>query len=53
MSARISVCPLLSEDGHVMGSLCAIGSAPHQWTAREQEILEDFAKLVEEQIALR
>jgi two-component sensor histidine kinase len=45
--------PLLSEDGHVLGSLCAIDSAPHRWTAREQDILEDFAKLVEEQITLR
>lgn len=45
--------PLLSEDGHVLGSLCAIDTVPHDWTAREQEILEDFAKLVEEQISLR
>ena len=45
--------PLRSEDGHVLGSLCAIDSAPHDWTAREQEILADFANLVEEQISLR
>lgn len=45
--------PLISVDGHVLGSLCAIDSAPHQWTTQEQEILADFAKLVEEQIAMR
>jgi two-component sensor histidine kinase len=45
--------PLLTDDGHVLGSLCAIDSQPHQWTLREQEILTDFGKLVEEQIALR
>lgn len=45
--------PLLTGEGHVLGSLCAIDSQPHQWSGREQEILADFAKLVEEQIALR
>lgn len=45
--------PLVSGDGHVLGSLCAIDTAPHQWTDRDQEILADFAKLVEEQISLR
>jgi len=45
--------PLISCDGHVLGSLCAIDSMPHQWTMQEQEILADFAKLVEEQIAMR
>jgi two-component sensor histidine kinase len=45
--------PLLSEDGHALGSLCAIDSSPHSWTTREQEILSDFAKLVEEQISMR
>jgi two-component sensor histidine kinase len=45
--------PLLDQDGHVLGSLCAIDAKPHQWTAHEQEILADFARLVEEQISLR
>lgn len=45
--------PLLTGEGHVLGSLCAIDSQPRQWSAREQEILADFGKLVEEQIALR
>lgn len=45
--------PLLTGDGHVLGSLCAIDSQPRQWTMREQEILTDFGKLVEEQISLR
>lgn len=45
--------PLLTRDGQVLGSLCAIDSVPRSWTPREQEILADFAKLVEEQIALR
>ena len=45
--------PLLTRDGHVLGSLCAIDSQPHQWTDREQAIMAEFGKLVEEQIALR
>lgn len=45
--------PLLTADGHVLGSLCAIDAQPRHWTSREQEILTDFARLVEEQIALR
>lgn len=45
--------PLLDQDGHVLGSLCAIDAQPRKWTTREQEILADFAKLVEEQILLR
>lgn len=45
--------PLLTGDGHVLGSLCAINSRPRQWTEREQAILADFGTLVEEQIALR
>ncbi|TWF43326.1 GAF domain-containing protein [Neorhizobium alkalisoli] len=45
--------PLLTNDGYVLGSLCAIDGQPRKWTSREQEILADFGKLVEEQIALR
>ena len=45
--------PLLSADGAVLGSLCAIDSKPRHWTPQEKAILGDFAKLVEEQIALR
>ncbi len=45
--------PLISDEGHILGSLCAIDSEPHRWTARERVILADFAKLVEEQISLR
>ncbi|MES5100666.1 GAF domain-containing protein [Agrobacterium sp. BA1120] len=45
--------PLLSGTGHILGSLCAIDSQPHRWTDRDQAILADFGKLVEEQIALR
>jgi len=45
--------PLLTKDGVVLGSLCAIDTAPRQWTEKDQAILVDFAKLVEDQIALR
>lgn len=45
--------PLLDQEGHVLGSLCAIDAQPRKWTNREQAILADFAKLVEEQISLR
>lgn len=45
--------PLYDQEGHVLGSLCAIDAKPRKWTPREQAILADFAKLVEEQISLR
>ncbi|WP_284775303.1 GAF domain-containing protein [Agrobacterium sp. lyk4-40-TYG-31] len=45
--------PLLDTDGHVLGSLCAIDTKPRVWTEHEQDILSDFARLVEEQIGLR
>lgn len=44
--------PLRNAEGHVLGSLCAIDTKPRVWTADEQDILDDFAKLVEEQIGL-
>jgi two-component sensor histidine kinase len=45
--------PLRTKDGHVLGSLCAIDATPRRWTEKDQAILAEFAKLVEDQIALR
>lgn len=45
--------PLRTQNGYVLGSLCAIDSHPRQWTEKEQAILAEFARLVEDQIALR
>ncbi|MDY6961117.1 MAG: HWE histidine kinase domain-containing protein [Pseudomonadota bacterium] len=45
--------PLVTQDGHVLGSLCAIDATPRRWTEKDQAILAEFAKLVEDQIALR
>jgi two-component sensor histidine kinase len=45
--------PLVTKEGLVLGSLCAIDTSPRQWTDKDQAILTDFAKLVEEQISLR
>lgn len=45
--------PLHSQNGDVLGSLCAIDNRPRQWTERDQAILAEFAQLVEDQITLR
>lgn len=45
--------PLTTKEGVVLGSLCAIDTAPREWTEKDKTIAADFAKLVEEQILLR
>lgn len=45
--------PLMSTDGQVLGSLCAIDGKPREWSEEDVETLADFAKLVEEQINLK
>lgn len=52
MKAYLGI-PLVTKEGLVLGSLCAIDTSPRQWTDKDQAILTDFAKLVEEQISLR
>jgi hypothetical protein len=45
--------PLVTGDGHVLGSFCAIDSSPREWTEREVGILRDLAAAAATEIALR
>lgn len=44
--------PLRAPDGHVLGSLCAINGVPRRWSDRDENMMRQFAAIVEEQIAL-
>lgn len=44
--------PLLTPEGHAIGSLCAIDHQPRDWTPEEIETLSDLAALLTEEIAL-
>lgn len=45
--------PILSIEGHVVGSFCAIDTAPRVWSAREIAILADLASVVSDEVELR
>ncbi|MFI5593935.1 GAF domain-containing protein [Amycolatopsis sp. NPDC051758] len=45
--------PLTDADGHVLGSLCAIDTEPHAWTARELQDLADLAAACSAELRLR
>jgi serine phosphatase RsbU (regulator of sigma subunit) len=45
--------PLTDHAGQVIGSLCAIDSRPHEWTAEEIEALADLAAACSSEIAQR
>jgi signal transduction histidine kinase len=45
--------PLRSPDGHVLGSFCAFGPTPHEWSPDQLAVLADLAMAVETEIALR
>lgn len=45
--------PLVSEDGQVVGSFCAIDFKPKQWTERDIEVLSDLARSTMREIELR
>lgn len=45
--------PLITSDGHAIGSLCAIDSVPRQWTADEIDTLRDLTSMVMTEIELR
>jgi PAS domain S-box-containing protein len=44
--------PLLTPQGHAIGSFCAIDSQPHQWTEYEVEVLTGLAQAIMAEIAL-
>ncbi len=43
-------CPLMSHDGHVLGSFCAIDHSPREWSRNQIDQIRDFAALVVEKI---
>ncbi len=45
--------PILSPDGFVLGSLCVIDTQPRRWQPRDEELMREFAGLVDTEIALR
>ncbi|MEV4343192.1 GAF domain-containing SpoIIE family protein phosphatase [Actinoplanes sp. NPDC049596] len=45
--------PLTDEDGHVLGSLCAIDSAPRNWTKAELSLLADLAAACSDSLRAR
>jgi GAF domain-containing protein len=45
--------PLLSSDGYVLGTLCAIDHVPRTWTEGELDTLRDLAESVVSEIELR
>ncbi len=44
--------PITTDDGHVLGSFCAIDVQPHPWTERELAILEDLSLAVSAEMDL-
>lgn len=45
--------PLVTGDGLAVGTLCAIDTAPRQWSDHEVEVLVDLAEVAVSEIALR
>ena len=45
--------PILSREGQVLGSLCAIDAVPRAWTATELEVLRELASLAHTELELR
>jgi hypothetical protein len=44
--------PLITEDGHAIGSLCAIDHQPRVWTREQIDLLSDLAQLTVSEIKL-
>ena len=44
--------PLITPNGHVLGTLCAIDHEPRHWTAEQVEILSNLAGSVLSEIQL-
>ena len=45
--------PLVTPDGHKLGTLCVLDSKPRVFTAEDEADLEDFAALVMDELSLR
>lgn len=44
--------PIMTRDGQVLGSLCAIETEPRQWTSDDLDLVAKFARIAEDEIAL-
>lgn len=42
--------PITTQDGHVLGSLCAIDNEPHEWTPEQIELLELLSSFISEEV---
>lgn len=45
--------PVRDREGRVLGSLCAIGSAPRDWSDEDVGIMTDLAAIAEDEVVLR
>lgn len=45
--------PLITGDGYVLGSLCAIDTSPRKWSCNDLAVMQDIAAIVMSEIALR
>ncbi len=45
--------PIRDREGHVLGSLCAIGNTPRKWTASDVDLMSDMGAIVEDQLLLQ
>ena len=45
--------PIHAPDGQPLGSFCVIHDKPHEWAAREKEIVSGIAQMLEVELALR
>ena len=48
-----AVAPLVTAEGMVIGTICAVDPAPHSWTQREIECLTDLAESLVTEMELR
>ncbi|MGK2962444.1 MAG: putative bifunctional diguanylate cyclase/phosphodiesterase [Gemmatimonadaceae bacterium] len=48
-----AVVPVVTSDGHVLGTICVIDTAPHGWTQSEMNSLLDLAAVLVTELELR
>jgi diguanylate cyclase (GGDEF)-like protein/PAS domain S-box-containing protein len=51
--AAYASVPLVTPEGHVLGSVCAVHSAPREWSAADLGVLADAATCIQNSIELR
>jgi len=48
-----AVAPVITTDGHALGTICVIDTAPHGWTQAEMNTLTDLAAVLMTELELR